>query len=106
MSDPLVRLEALVAERASAGAEASYTARLLEGGMPLISRKLGEEAIEVVVASLGSDRNATLGEAADLLYHLAVLLHAADIPVADVTAELARREGQSGLAEKASRESS
>lgn len=103
MIDPLLRLEALVAERAYAGADTSYTARLLEGGMPLIARKLGEEAVELVVAAMGSDRHATLGEVADLLYHLAVLLRATDVTVADVAAELARREGQSGLAEKASR---
>lgn len=103
MIDPLVRLEALVAERARAGADTSYTARLLEGGLPLIARKLGEEAVEVVVAALTGDRDALIGEAADLLYHLAVLLRAAGIPVADIAAELARREGQSGLAEKASR---
>lgn len=104
MTDPLVRLEALVAERARAGADASYTARLLSGGMPLIARKLGEEAIEVVVAAMAGEREPLLGEVADLLYHLAVLLRIAAIDVADVAAELARREGQSGLVEKAARE--
>lgn len=103
MIDPLLRLEALVAERATADAATSYTARLLGGGMPLIARKLGEEAVETIVAALTDDRAALVGEVADLLYHLTVLLRATDIGLADVAAELARREGQSGLAEKAAR---
>lgn len=103
MTDPLLRLEARVADRAGDDPATSYTTRLLEAGMPLIARKLGEEAVEVVVAALTGDRAAITGEAADLLYHLAVLLRAADIGVADIAAELERREHQSGLAEKAAR---
>lgn len=100
--DPLLRLEALIA-RARADPSISYTARLLEGGVPSVARKLGEEAVETIVAALTGDRASLVGEVADLLYHLAVLLRAVDVAVADVAAELARREAQSGLAEKAAR---
>lgn len=103
MADSLLRLEALIAERAGADPATSYTARLIEGGAPLVARKLGEEAIEVVIAAMSGAREPLIGEAADLLYHLAVLLRVAAIPVADVAAELERREAQSGLTEKASR---
>ena len=103
MSDTLLRLETLIADRASADASSSYTARLLEGGVPLVARKFGEEAIELVVAAMSNDRAAVVAEAADLLFHYAVLLRATGVEVADVAAELARRESQSGLAEKAAR---
>lgn len=105
MTDPLLRLEALVADRATGDPALSYTARLLATGLPLVARKLGEEAVEVVVAALSADRDALIGEAADLLYHLAVLLRAREVAVADIAAELARREDRSGIAEKASRAS-
>ena len=103
MTDPLYRLEAICAERRGAGTDSSYTAKLIAGGAPLIARKLGEEAVETIVAALSADRNAVIGEAADLLFHLVVLLGAQGITIAEIAAELERREAQSGLAEKASR---
>ena len=103
MPDPLLRLEALIAARSIGDAPSSYTARLLGGGIPLTARKLGEEAVELVVAAMAGDRAAVVAEAADLLFHYAVLLRATGVDVAHVATELARREGQSGLAEKAAR---
>ena len=81
----------------------SYVAKLYAGGIPLIARKLGEEAVETVVAALSQDNQALTDEAADLLFHLLVLLGAKGILLADVEAELNRREGVSGIAEKAAR---
>lgn len=103
MTDPLFRLEALVAGRSAADPSASYTARLLADGAPVIARKLGEEAVETIIAALAQDRNALVAEAADLLFHLTVLLHAKGVGMAEVADELERREHQSGLAEKAAR---
>ncbi len=97
-------LEAIVAERAAASPETSYTAKLLAGGPALAAKKLGEEAVEAVVAAVAGDRAALVSEAADLVYHLLVVLHGAGIASDDVMAELGRRTAQSGLAEKASRE--
>lgn len=96
-------LESLLAERANASADESYTASLLAAGMPKAARKLGEEAVESVVAALEGDTDELTKEAADLLYHLLVVLRLADVPLDAVLAELARRTGQSGLAEKAAR---
>lgn len=96
-------LEAILAERAAAPASESYTASLIESGMPKAARKLGEEAVESIVAALQGDREELTKEAADVLYHLLVVLRIADIPLEQVLAELARRTGQSGLAEKAAR---
>lgn len=98
-------LEAILAERANAPADDSYTASLLAAGMPKAARKLGEEAVESIVAALGGDKDELTKEAADVLYHLLVVLRIADIPLDNVLAELARRTGQSGLAEKAARSS-
>lgn len=104
MSDfSLSDLEAILAERAAAPASESYTASLIEAGMPKAARKLGEEAVESIVAALQGDREELTKEAADVLYHLLVVLRIADIPLEQVLAELARRTGQSGLAEKAAR---
>ena len=101
--DTLTRLEALIAVRRSAAPDASYVASLHAKGLPKIAEKLGEEATETVIAALvGSDADLT-GEAADLLFHLLVLLGAKGIALDDVLAELERREGVSGLAEKAAR---
>ena len=99
----LTDLEAIIAERAKAAPGESYTALLASKGVPKAAQKLGEEAVETVIAALGDDRLELTGEAADLLYHLLVVLHLADIPLEDVLAELARRTGQSGLEEKAMR---
>lgn len=99
----LARLETVIAERAGADPDASYVARLHARGLGKIAQKLGEEATETVVAALiGSDAELT-GEAADLVFHLMVLLVARGVPLDAVLAELTRREGLSGLVEKASR---
>lgn len=98
-------LEAILAERANAPADESYTASLLAAGMPKAARKLGEETVESIVAALEGDKDELTKEAADVLYHLLVVLRIADIPLDNVLAELARRTGQSGLAEKAARSS-
>jgi phosphoribosyl-ATP pyrophosphohydrolase len=102
-SEILSRLEAVIASRRDGDPEASYVARLNRQGLGKIAQKLGEEATETVVAALSQDREALVGEAADLLFHLLVLLGHKDIALADVLAELDRREGVSGIAEKASR---
>ena len=103
MTDTLARLEAIIAARREASPDGSYTAQLFARGRPTQARKLGEEAVELVVASLAQDHAAIVGESADLLFHLLVLLVDAGVPLADVMAELERREGTSGLAEKAAR---
>jgi phosphoribosyl-ATP pyrophosphohydrolase len=92
-----------IAARRSAAPDQSYTAKLLSGGAETCARKLGEEAIETVLAAMSDDRRHLASESADLLYHLLVLLEARQVPLADVMAELARRQGVSGLAEKAAR---
>jgi phosphoribosyl-ATP pyrophosphohydrolase len=99
----LARLEAIIAARRGADPDSSYVARLNAKGVEKIAQKLGEEAVETVIAAIGDDRDALVGEAADLLFHLLVLLGAKDVAFAEVLAELDRREGTSGLAEKASR---
>ena len=104
MGDTLQKLEATIRSRRSADPATSYVAKLFAKGRPKIAQKLGEEAIETVIAALSGDREDVIGEAADLLFHLTMLLAEADIPIADVLAELERREGVSGLAEKASRQ--
>jgi phosphoribosyl-ATP pyrophosphohydrolase len=102
--DTLIRLEQTIARRRSASPEQSYVAQLHARGLPVIARKLGEEAVETVIAALSGTREELTGEAADLMFHLLVLLSEKDIPLADVLAELDRREGTSGLDEKAARE--
>jgi phosphoribosyl-ATP pyrophosphohydrolase len=101
--DTLARLESTITERLNASPEESYVASLGARGLPVIARKLGEEAIEAVVAALTGDAEELVGEAADVLFHLMVLLAKKGIPLERVMAELERREGTSGLAEKASR---
>ena len=96
-------LERIVAERASASPEQSWTAKLFAAGQGKAAKKLGEEAVETVIAAISNDRKNLTDEAADLLYHLLVVLKIADIPLSDVLAELERRTGQSGIQEKASR---
>jgi phosphoribosyl-ATP pyrophosphohydrolase len=103
VTEVLRQLEATIAARRVGDPAASYVARLHAGGVALMARKLGEEAVEAVVAALSDDKAALTAEAADLVFHLIVLLGAKDIALADVEHELARREGVSGLAEKASR---
>lgn len=99
----LERLEATIAARRVADPDSSYVARLHARGLNKIAQKLGEEATECVIAALAEDKAALVGESADLLFHLLVLLSARGIPLADVLGELDRREGTSGIAEKASR---
>jgi phosphoribosyl-ATP pyrophosphohydrolase len=102
-ADILARLETVIAGRLGADPETSYVARLHARGTGKIAQKIGEEATETVIAALtGSDAELT-GEAADLLFHLMVLLGARGIPLHAVLGELARREGTSGIVEKASR---
>ena len=101
--DPLDRLEATIRARRGAPADASYVAALFAKGRAKIAQKLGEEATETVIAAMQGDSAALTGEAADLLFHLLVLLADLGLGLDDVRAELARREGVSGLAEKAAR---
>ena len=96
-------LAAIVAQRASADAEKSYTRSLLEAGMGRCAKKFGEEAVEMVIAAVEQDKLALTSEAADVLYHLLVVLHSSDVSLQDVMQELARRTSRSGHAEKASR---
>jgi phosphoribosyl-ATP pyrophosphohydrolase len=101
--DTLARLEATIQQRLGASPEESYVAKLHARGLPTIARKLGEEAVETVVAALAGSREELTGEAADVLFHLLVLLGEKGLPLAEVLAELDRREGVSGLEEKAAR---
>jgi phosphoribosyl-ATP pyrophosphohydrolase len=98
-------LEDRVRERAQASPEVSYTRKLLDRGVAHCAKKLGEEAVEAAIAAVAEDRERTVAEAADVLYHLLVVLHARGIPLAEVEAELEARTRQSGLDEKASRKS-
>jgi phosphoribosyl-ATP pyrophosphohydrolase len=98
-------LEQRLKERASESADVSYTRKLLDRGIAHCAKKLGEEAVETVLAAVTEDRDRLTAEAADLLYHLLVVLQARDIPLATVEAVLAERTRQSGLQEKASRKS-
>ena len=104
-ADILTRLEAVIAERRKAAPEDSYVASLAARGLPTIARKLGEEATEAVVAALAGDEVDVVGEAADVLFHLLVLLGEKGIALERVLGELERREGTSGHAEKAARTS-
>ncbi|ESR26037.1 phosphoribosyl-ATP diphosphatase [Lutibaculum baratangense] len=106
MSEERVTIEDLVATVASRRGEspdASYTAQLLHRGVRQCAKKFGEEAVELVIAAAAEDRPNVKAEAADVLYHLAVLLEAAGVTLDDVYAELGRRRAMSGLAEKAAR---
>jgi len=99
-------LESIVAERSKASPEQSWTAKLVAAGQPKAAKKLGEEAIEAVMAAVTGYRDNLTYEAADVLYHLLVVLKIAEIPLENVMAELERRTAQSGLKEKAGRQSS
>lgn len=101
--ETLERLEQTIAQRRNGDPSQSYVASLHDRGLPVMARKLGEEAVEAAVASLSGDDKEMVGEAADVLFHLMVLMSGRDIALADVMAELDRREGVSGIAEKASR---
>ncbi|MEM7781211.1 MAG: phosphoribosyl-ATP diphosphatase [Pseudomonadota bacterium] len=99
----LERLEATIAERRAASPDASYVAKLNAKGLSKIAQKLGEEATETVIAAVSGSNEELVGESADLLFHLLVLLNAKGVSLDHVLAELERREGLSGLEEKASR---
>ena len=101
--DMLARLEATIRQRLTASPDESYVAKLHSRGLPVIARKLGEEAVETITAALSGTREELTAEAADVLFHLLVLLAEKGVPLSDVLAELERREGTSGLAEKAAR---
>ncbi len=96
-------LERIVVARGRTGASDSWTARLFEKGIDKAAQKLGEEAVEAAIAAVKGDRAGLVGESADLLYHLVVVLAISGVPLSEVLAELQARTGQSGLAEKASR---
>jgi phosphoribosyl-ATP pyrophosphohydrolase len=103
--DQLDALEAVIRERRAADPASSYVAKLTAKGRAKIAQKLGEEAVETVIAAIADDRQAISSEAADLVFHLLILLADAGLSLDDVRAELARREGVSGIDEKASRSS-
>ena len=96
-------LEKRVQERAKATADVSYTRKLLDRGIEHSAKKMGEEAIETVIAATSEDRARLIAETADLLYHLLVVLHARGIALSEVEAALAARMASSGLQEKAAR---
>lgn len=103
MSDVLLQLAATIRARRDADADSSYTRQLLDAGPPRCAKKLGEEAVETVIAAIGESDAALTAEAADLLYHLLVLLESRSVDFADVLAVLEKRLGTSGLKEKAER---
>lgn len=96
-------LEKTIAERGHSGDAQSWTAKLFAKGQNKAAQKLGEEAVETVIAAVTGDRKAVISESADLIYHWLVVLALADVPLSEVLAELERRTAQSGVAEKASR---
>lgn len=100
----LQRLAATIEARRNASADESWTARLLAKGPEKCAEKFGEEAIEAVIEAVRGDRARLTSEAADVIYHLLVMLAARDVTLAEVEAELERREGRSGIAEKDARE--
>ena len=101
--DTLTRLEATIAKRLTASPEESYVAKLNSRGLAKIAQKVGEEAVETVIAAMSGTREELVSESADLLMHLIVLLQKQGVSLEQVMAELDRREGVSGLEEKASR---
>jgi len=102
-NDTLARLAATIAARKGADPDGSWTAKLLSKGPEKCAEKFGEEAIEAIIEAVRGDRARLTAEAADVVYHLLVMLAARDVTWADVCAELDRRDGQSGIAEKAGR---
>ena len=105
MTDPLDALAATIAARKGADPETSWTAKLLAAGPAKCAEKFGEEAVEAVIEAVKGDAERLTAEAADVLYHLLVMCAARGVGLDDIRAELARREGRSGLAEKAARTS-
>jgi phosphoribosyl-ATP pyrophosphohydrolase len=103
MTFTLADLEARILERAAASPEESWTARLLAAGPERCAKKLGEEAVEAVIAAVKGDRDELIAESADLLYHLLVVLKSRDVALQDVLSQLEARTARSGLVEKAAR---
>ncbi len=101
--DPLARLAATIEARRSAEPGSSWTATLLSKGPEKCAEKFGEEAVEAVIEAVRGDRDRLTAEAADVIYHLLVMCAACDVSLADIAAELARREDRSGIEEKARR---
>lgn len=104
MRDTLDRLEAVIAERRGASADSSYVASLFAKGREKIAQKVGEEATETVIAAMLDDPAKLTSEAADLVFHLLILLADGGVGLDDVLAELDRRDGISGITEKAARQ--
>lgn len=104
MSDPLRQLAETIEARKTASPETSWTARLLAKGPEKAAEKFGEEAVEAIIEAVKGDRDALTAEAADVIYHLLVMLAARDVTLNDVLQELERRTHQSGIAEKAARD--
>ena len=102
-ADILFRLEQTLLARKSAPADSSYVASLYAKGLDAVLKKVGEEATEAIIAAKGGDTRQLTAEAADLIFHTLVMLAAKDVPLAEVLAELARREGISGIDEKNAR---
>ena len=96
-------LEQIIANRAAASPDDSWTAKLLAKGPEKVAEKFGEEAIEAIIEAVKDDRARLVSESADVLFHLLVMLKSRDVALSEVMAELARRQGQSGIAEKAGR---
>jgi len=103
MTNALTRLAATIATRKGADPESSWTAKLLARGPEKCAEKFGEEAVEAIIEAVKGDKAKLTAEAADVLYHLLVMLAARDVTLDDVLAELEKRAGTSGLAEKAAR---
>ena len=103
MSDILSRLDATIIARKGADPDTSWTAKLLSEGPDKTAKKFGEEAVEAVIEAVRGDRERLTAEAADVIYHLLVMLASRDVSLSDVLKELERREGVSGVEEKAAR---
>ena len=101
--DVLAALASEVARKRNAPPSESYTAKLISQGVDKCAKKFGEEAVELAIAAVGTDNRQVTAEAADVLYHLLVVLEAKGVKLSDVMSELERRRGLSGLAEKAAR---
>lgn len=99
----LADLERIIAERARSGEPDSWTAKLFARGIDKAAQKLGEEAVETVIAAMRNDKDGLVSESADLIYHWLVVLAISGVPLSSVLAELERRTARSGVAEKASR---
>ncbi len=102
-ADILFRLEQTLLARKGAAAGSSYVASLYAKGLDAVLKKVGEEAFEAIIAAKGGDKQQLTAETADLIFHTLVMLAAKDVPLSDVLAELARREGVSGIEEKNAR---